>query len=86
VSSPTDRDADDWCARVSTGDMGVRRQVKSAKLFEGPWLPTPLTVANYDVSRDGKRFLMLKAAASDNTARYIVVVQNWFEVLKKRNK
>ena len=59
---------------------------KPKKLFEGPWLPTPLTVANYDVSRDGKRFLMLKAAEPDNTARHIVVVQNWFEVLKKRNK
>ena len=59
---------------------------KPKKLFEGPWLPTPLTVANYDVSRDGKRFLMLKAAEPDNPARHIVVVQNWLEVLKKRNK
>ena len=27
-------------------------------LFEGPWLPTPLTpLPNYDVSPDGRRFL-----------------------------
>ena len=59
---------------------------KPKVLFEGPWLPTPLTASNYDVSRDGKRFLMLKAAEPENGARQIVVVQNWFEVLKKRNK
>jgi hypothetical protein len=59
---------------------------KPKVLFEGPWLPTPLLSANYDVSRDGKRFLMLKAAEPENGARQIVVVQNWFEVLKKRNK
>ncbi|MBZ5622037.1 MAG: protein kinase [Acidobacteriia bacterium] len=59
---------------------------KPRVLLEGPWLPTPLTTANYDVSRDGKRFLMLKSAAQDNGARQIVVVQNWFEVLKKRNR
>jgi len=59
---------------------------KPKELFEGAWLRTPLTVPNYDVSRDGKRFLMLKAAEPYNTSRHIVVVQNWFEVLKKRNK
>jgi serine/threonine-protein kinase len=59
---------------------------KPKVLLEGPWLPTPLTTANYDASPDGKRFLMLKPAEPDNGARHIVVVQNWFEVLKKRNK
>jgi serine/threonine-protein kinase len=59
---------------------------KPKVLFDDPWLPTPLTSSNYDVSRDGKRFLMLKPAEPDNGARQIVVVQNWFEVLKKRNK
>jgi hypothetical protein len=37
-----------------------------------------------DVSRDGKRFLMLKPAAEDASAREIVVVQNWNEELKRR--
>jgi Tol biopolymer transport system component/predicted Ser/Thr protein kinase len=59
---------------------------KPKTLFEGPWLPSPMTGADYDVSSDGKRFLMLKAAEPENPARHIVVVQNWFEVLKKRNK
>jgi hypothetical protein len=52
----------------------------------GPWLPSPLTSANYDVSSDGKRFLMLKPDDQDEGARQIVVVQNGFEELKKRKK
>jgi dipeptidyl aminopeptidase/acylaminoacyl peptidase len=57
---------------------------KPMVLFEGPWLPTPLTFPNYDVSRDGQRFIMLKPADEDRGARQIVVVQNWFEELKRR--
>jgi hypothetical protein len=53
-------------------------------LFEGPWLPSPQTLQNYDVSPDGKRFLMLKAADEDQGVQRIVVVQNWFEELKRR--
>jgi serine/threonine-protein kinase len=59
---------------------------KPKVLFEGPWLPTPITQPNYDVSRDGQRFLMLKPADEDQGARQIVVVQNWLEELKKRKK
>jgi len=57
---------------------------KPEALFEGPWLPTLATPPNYDVSRDGQRFLMLKPADEDQGARQIVVVQNWFEELKRR--
>jgi hypothetical protein len=53
-------------------------------LFEGPWLPTPVSMPNYDVSPDGKRFLMLKAADEDQGVRQIVVVQNWLEELNRR--
>jgi hypothetical protein len=37
------------------------------------------TGRQYDVSRDGQRFLMLK-----DTGGKIVVVANWFEELKRR--
>jgi eukaryotic-like serine/threonine-protein kinase len=57
---------------------------KPTVLFEGPWLPTSVTLRNYDVSPDGQRFLMLKAIAEDQGPRQIVVVQNWFEELKRR--
>jgi Tol biopolymer transport system component len=59
---------------------------KPVALFEGPWLPTPLSFPNYDVSRDGQRFLMLKIADQDEGARQIVVVQNWLEELNRRKK
>jgi hypothetical protein len=57
---------------------------KPVVLFDGPWLPTPLTLRNYDVSPDGQCFPMLKAADESQDARQIVVVQNWFEDLKRR--
>jgi len=58
---------------------------KPRMLFEGPYLPTPLTNPNYDVSPDGQRFLMLKPSESAEAApTQINVVQNWFEELKRR--
>jgi len=54
-------------------------------LFEGPYLPTAYTNPNYDVSTDGQRFLMLKPTEQAQSApTQIVVVQNWFEELKRR--
>lgn len=55
---------------------------KPRMLFEGPYLPTPITFPYYDVSPDGQRFLMIKP--SERTLTQIVVVQNWFEELKRR--
>ena len=50
-------------------------------LFELPYLPT----ANYDVSPDGQRFLMLKPTEQAQAApTQINVVLNWFEELKQR--
>jgi hypothetical protein len=39
----------------------------------------------YDVSADGRRFLMIKAAAADHDAApaKIVIVQNWTEELRR---
>jgi serine/threonine-protein kinase len=58
-------------------------------LFEGPYtnnLTSTATTADYAVSLDGQRFLMLKAKATQQTAAptQINVVQNWFEELKRR--
>ena len=57
---------------------------KPKVLFEGAYLPTPATFPNYDVSPDGRRFLMLKAAGQEQAATQINVVLNWFEELKRR--
>jgi hypothetical protein len=57
---------------------------KPHMLFEGPYLPTPLTYPNYNVSPDGQRFLMLKPVERAQTAlTQINVVLNWFEELRQ---
>ena len=54
-------------------------------LFEGRYEPGQVLNANYAVSPDGQRFLMLKASEQAGTAAtQIVVVQNWFEELKQK--
>jgi eukaryotic-like serine/threonine-protein kinase len=58
---------------------------KPRMLFEGQYVPTPVTAPNYDVSPDGQRFLMLKPSESAQAApTQINVVLNWFEELKQK--
>jgi hypothetical protein len=58
---------------------------KPRMLFEGPYQPTEATAPNYDVSRDGQRFLMLKPVEQAQAApTQIDVVLNWFEELKQK--
>lgn len=58
-----------------------------ALLFRGQFVPT-LGGRNYDVSPDGRRFLMLKEAKTSETGEpqraSLVVVANWTEELKRR--
>ena len=54
-------------------------------LFEGQYVPTPVTFPNYDVSPDGQRFLMIKPSEQAQAApTQINVVLNWFEELKQK--
>jgi hypothetical protein len=54
-------------------------------LFEGKYEGAPVPVANYDVSPDGQRFLMLKPSEQEQAApTQINVVLNWFEELKQK--
>ena len=56
-------------------------------LFEGPYALSAVPVSNYDVSPDGKRFLMLKPADEGQgqaASTQINVVLNWSEELKRR--
>lgn len=53
-------------------------------LFERPYaFGSGLTVANYDVTRDGQRFIMVK---DESTARRLSVVLNWPEELRRRRR
>jgi Tol biopolymer transport system component len=54
-------------------------------LFQGQYQPNPTMNANYDVSPDGQRFLMVKPTSAQEAApTQINVVLNWFEELKQR--
>jgi eukaryotic-like serine/threonine-protein kinase len=57
---------------------------KPKMLFEGPYVPTPRSFPDYDVSPDGQRFLMLKASEQAQAQTQINVVLNWFEELKQK--
>jgi eukaryotic-like serine/threonine-protein kinase len=53
-------------------------------LFEGRYEAGPFPIANYDVSPDGQRFLMLKSSEQGQAVpAQINVVLNWFEELKR---
>ena len=58
---------------------------KPRTLFEGQYEPTVFTVANYDVSPDGQRFLMLKRSEKEAAVpTQVNIVLNWFDELKRR--
>jgi Tol biopolymer transport system component len=57
---------------------------KPTVLFEGGYVQTPRSLPNYDVSPDGQRFVMLRAAEQAQAPTHINVVLNWFEELKRR--
>jgi serine/threonine-protein kinase len=57
---------------------------KPKMLFEGPYVPTPRSFPDYDVSPDGQRFLMLKANERAQAPAQINIVLNWFEELKQK--
>ena len=55
------------------------------KLFGGPYATgAPASGRNYDVSKDGQRFLMVKSPPIDQSAApQIELVQHWAEELKR---
>jgi Tol biopolymer transport system component len=56
---------------------------KPRMLFESAGLLRVSTTPNYDVSRDGQRFLMVQAS-EQQAAPQLNVVLNWFDELKRR--
>ncbi|MBI4887902.1 MAG: PD40 domain-containing protein, partial [Acidobacteria bacterium] len=56
-----------------------------AAVVVGPAFLAPNAGRNYDVSPDGRRFLMIKQATGEGAAApvQLVVVQNWLEELKR---
>jgi serine/threonine-protein kinase len=54
-------------------------------LFSGPYLASQTLRGVYDVTADGRRFLMIKRAEGEREApaQTIVIVENWFEELRR---
>jgi len=69
---------------VSIAAQPVFAPSRPTVLFTGDYVPGSTSNPNYDVSRDGRRFLMVKPSARENaTSTQIIVVLNWHEELKR---
>ena len=56
-------------------------------LFSDPGLAWPWTTPNYDVSPDGKRFLMVETLGAEQAqVPAIHVVQDWYEEFRDRGQ
>jgi len=83
------RDGEEIFYRTSEGVMGVSVQTEPsfvagnpALVFEGDYLLTD-GGPNYDVSLDGERFLMIKEVQDASATSQIIIVENWFEEVKR---
>jgi Tol biopolymer transport system component len=73
--------------RVGVTDGSTWAATAPTKLFEGPYgASANQNGRTYDISPDGKQFLMIKPAGSPGQTAVpasLVVVQNWTEELKR---
>ena len=68
---------------IEPGGRGGFSAGVATSLFQGRYFAT-LSSRTYDVSPDGRRFLMIKNADStDSQPSHLVVVLNFFEELKR---
>ena len=71
-----------WAVDVRTRD-GLSASTPRL-LFEKPGLATGQSIRNWDVFPDGKSFLIVKVEdRKPQPATEIILVQNWFEELKR---
>jgi hypothetical protein len=66
---------------VNISSGGDLRLSQPRQLFEQRYAFQNISIANYDVSPDGQRFVMVKDEAGSGRLN---VVLNWFEELKAR--
>jgi Tol biopolymer transport system component len=87
VWSPTGRELfyrnGDAMMSVSMSPGPTLTAGKPQRLFERPYEQTLALWANYDVSADGQRFLMVKTIEQPESPAQINVVLNWFDELKR---
>jgi Tol biopolymer transport system component len=70
---------------VSVDTASTFHATNATRLFSGPYF-TALNGRTYDISPDGQRFLMVKAAGEPAASSFpkVVVIENWFEELQRR--
>jgi serine/threonine-protein kinase len=69
---------------VTVEGASGRRFGKPRVIFEGNFDVGDTYGRTYDLSPDGKRFVIIERGEPAPPARQIVVVQNWFEELKRK--
>jgi hypothetical protein len=69
-------------AEVTTGP--TFRVGQPRRLFEDRYVKSTGLWANYDVSLDGQRFLMVKPVGDFRSPAQITIVLNWSEELKQK--
>jgi hypothetical protein len=67
---------------VAVEEEAEFRAGKPSVLFEGDFFNPGAAFPQYDVTADGKNFVMIEDFGSQPTQ--IHIVQNWFEELKQR--
>ena len=67
------------CREIHAHELGVGAPVE---LFRGSFTSDPFGNANYDISSDGERFLMVQGQTTTDNA--LMVVLNWTAELKRR--
>ncbi len=86
-SAPPESGADENRVRVYAADIQTHGPLSVGKpkvLFDGEFLPHGAARPNYDVTRDGQRFLFLMAGEAAIPVREIHVVLNWGRRLRER--
>jgi serine/threonine protein kinase/Tol biopolymer transport system component len=76
------RNGEKMMAVAVASQSGFRAETPKL-LFTGPYVQTAGRV-NYDVSLDGQHFVMFQPGEQEQAASQIMVIQNWFEELKRR--
>jgi Tol biopolymer transport system component len=77
-----------WAGELMSVDVQFTPSFKAGTqrmLFSGPYVAHPNGNPNYDVFRDGQRFVMIQQpnTTGDDAGRPLVIVFNWFEELKR---
>ncbi len=76
------RSSDHVMAVEISTDSGFQAS-RPRPLFEDVFIPGTPYGRNYDISRDGRRFVMIESASEVASSDRIVVVQNWFAELEE---